>query len=74
MMTTRELKHSPQILPLYLRAAATLVPGAGRLPGLPGGGGEIPDLELLLRDAALELDPPCEVDEGMWNWFDEKAS
>ena len=28
----------------------------------------------LLRDAALELDPPCEVDEGMWNWFDEKAS
>jgi acyl dehydratase len=56
MMTTRELKHSPQILPLYLRAAATLVPGAGRLPGLPGGGGEIPDLELLLRDAALDAE------------------
>lgn len=54
MMSTRELTHPPQILPLYLRAAATLVPGAGRLPGLPGGGGEIPDVVLVLRDAAID--------------------
>jgi len=56
MMKTRELTRPPQILPLYLRAAATLVPGAGHLPGLPGGGGEIPEIELILRDVAIDGD------------------
>jgi acyl dehydratase len=56
-MATRELDRPPRVLPLYARAAAaTFVPGAGRLPFLPGGGGtEIPtDLELELADVAID--------------------
>ena len=36
------LVSSPSILPLYLKAAMPLIPGASSLPFLPGGGGEIP--------------------------------
>jgi hypothetical protein len=56
-MATRTLDRSPRILPLYARAAAaTLVPGAGRLPFLPGGGAtEIPTgLELERPDVAID--------------------
>jgi acyl dehydratase len=53
-MRTRELTRPPRILPLYLRTAATLVPGANRLPGLPGGGQRVPELELTLRGALAE--------------------
>jgi MaoC like domain len=42
----RELGSSPKILPLYAKAAAPLLPGASMLPFLPGGGNEIPELEL----------------------------
>ncbi len=42
------LATAPSILPLYARAAAPLVPGASLLPFVPGGGGEIPELELEL--------------------------
>jgi acyl dehydratase len=45
----KTLDSSPSILPLYARAALPMIPGAGRLPFVPGGGGEIPeglDLEL----------------------------
>ena len=45
---TRTLASAPQVLPLYARAAAPLLPGASLLPFVPGGGGEIPDLELEL--------------------------
>jgi hypothetical protein len=45
-MTARTLGSSPSILPLYARAAAPMIPGASLLPFVPGGGGEIPDLEL----------------------------
>jgi len=45
-MATRVLESSPRILPLYARAAAPLVPGASLLPFVPGGGGEIPEIEL----------------------------
>jgi hypothetical protein len=45
-MTARTLESPPSILPLYARAAAPLIPGASLLPFVPGGGGEIPDLEL----------------------------
>ncbi len=45
---TRTLTSSPQVLPLYARAAAPLLPGASLLPFVPGGGGEVPDLELEL--------------------------
>ena len=56
-MAARTLDRPPRIVPLYARAAAaTLVPGAGRLPFLPGGGaGEIPtDLELELAGVAID--------------------
>lgn len=39
----KTLDSSPSILPLYARAALPMIPGAGRLPFVPGGGGEIPD-------------------------------
>jgi acyl dehydratase len=45
-MTARTLESPPSILPLYARAAAPMIPGASLLPFVPGGGGEIPDLEL----------------------------
>jgi acyl dehydratase len=45
---TRKLESAPSILPLYARAAIPLVPGASRLPFVPGGGGEIPDVRLEL--------------------------
>jgi hypothetical protein len=53
-MTARTLESSPSILPLYLRAAAPMIPGASLLPFVPGGGGEIPDLELDLAGVRAE--------------------
>jgi acyl dehydratase len=53
-MTTRALQSSPNILPLYARAAAPLIPGASLLPFIPGGGGEIPEIELTLEDMRAE--------------------
>ena len=55
-MENRVLKSPPSILPLYARAAAPLIPGAGRLPFLPGGGGEIPELELTLERVGAEAE------------------
>lgn len=54
-MATRTLDSSPSILPLYARAAAPLIPGASWLPFVPGGGGEIPEDELVL--AGVRPDP-----------------
>jgi acyl dehydratase len=48
MATKRTLQAPPSILPLYLRAAAPMLPGASLLPFVPGGGGDIPELELEL--------------------------
>ena len=45
---TKKLTSPPNILPLYARAALPLLPGASRLPFVPGGGGEIPDVRLEL--------------------------
>lgn len=53
-MTTRTLASPPAILPLYLRAAAPLIPGASLLPFVPGGGGEVPQLELALDEVRAE--------------------
>ncbi len=47
-MPTRTLESPPQILPLYARAAAPMIPGLSLLPFVPGGGKEIPELELRL--------------------------
>ncbi len=54
-MASRTLDGSPSILPLYARAAATMIPGASLLPFIPGGGGEIPDLDLKLE--GVKADP-----------------
>ncbi len=53
-MATRTLDSSPHILPLYARAAAPLIPGASLLPFVPGGGGEIPELELELGEVSAD--------------------
>jgi acyl dehydratase len=53
-MTARTLDSSPSILPLYARAAAPMIPGASLLPFIPGGGGEIPDLDLKLEGVAAD--------------------
>jgi MaoC like domain len=54
-MATRTLDSSPRILPLYVRAAAPLIPGASLLPFVPGRGKDVPDLELTL--AGVQPDP-----------------
>jgi hypothetical protein len=54
-MSSRTLDSSPSILPLYVRAAAPIIPGASLLPFVPGGGGEIPELDLRL--GGVEADP-----------------
>jgi acyl dehydratase len=53
-VATRTLDSSPSILPLYARAAAPMVPGASLLPFIPGGGGEIPDLDLRLEGVVAD--------------------
>ncbi len=54
-MAARTLDSSPSILPLYARAAAPLIPGASRLPFVPGRSKDVPDLELSL--AGVRPDP-----------------
>jgi acyl dehydratase len=53
---TKKLTSAPSILPLYARAAIPLVPGASRLPFVPGGGGEIPDVRLELDGVVPDPD------------------
>lgn len=55
-MASRTLTSAPSILPLYARAAAPMVPGASLLPFIPGGGGEIPDLDLTLAGVSAEAE------------------
>jgi acyl dehydratase len=54
-MSVRELNSVPRLLPLYARALAPLLPGASHLPGVAGGGGAVPDLELTLAGARVDL-------------------
>jgi acyl dehydratase len=53
-VATRTLDSSPSILPLYARAAAPMIPGASLLPFVPGGGGEIPELDLTLEGVVAD--------------------
>ncbi len=53
-MESRTLESPPSILPLYARAAAPLIPLASRLPFVPGGGEQVPELELELRAVRAE--------------------
>ncbi len=55
-METRTLQSPPSILPLYAKAAAPMVPGASLLPFVPGGGGEIPEIELELPGVTVDPD------------------
>jgi hypothetical protein len=55
-MATRTLDSSPSVLPLYARAAAPLIPGASRLPFVPGRGDEVPDTELVLDGVRPDAD------------------
>jgi acyl dehydratase len=61
-MAKRSLDSPPSILPLYARAAAPLIPGASRLPFVPGGGGEVPELELTLDGVSAEPDAVAAYD------------
>ncbi|HEY7950735.1 MAG TPA: MaoC/PaaZ C-terminal domain-containing protein [Solirubrobacterales bacterium] len=54
-METRTLQSPPSILPLYVRAAAPMIPGASLLPFVPGRGNEVPEIEL-----GLDLTPDPE--------------
>lgn len=56
--TVRELDGAPGVLAGYAKAFGSVVPLAGRLPllGLPGGGGELPDLELRVPSLRTDLD------------------
>lgn len=47
-MSTRTLTGPPSILPLYARAAASMIPGASLLPFVPGRGREVPEIDLTL--------------------------
>jgi acyl dehydratase len=53
-VASRTLDSSPSILPLYARAAAPMIPGASLLPFIPGGGGEIPELDLKLEGVTAD--------------------
>ncbi len=55
-MEKRTLQSPPSILPLYLRAAAPMLPGASLLPFVPGGGGEIPEMELELAGVRADAE------------------
>jgi|SRR5579884_788177 len=55
-MAVRELENPPGKLPMFARAGAALIPGASRLPFLGGGGREVPDLTLSLREVEIDRD------------------
>jgi acyl dehydratase len=41
---------------LFARAGAAVIPGAGKLPFVSGGGGEVPDVALILDDVPIDPD------------------
>ncbi len=63
MSVRRELTGTPRMLPLYARAAASLLPGAAHLPWVAGGGDELPGLELSLVGVRLDLKRLAEYDQ-----------
>jgi acyl dehydratase len=54
-MSDHQLSGSPSMTALFARAGAAMIPGAGKLPFFSGGGGEVPDVALVLDD--VEIDP-----------------
>lgn len=55
-MTARTLDSPPSSARFYARAALGSLPGAGRLPFLAGGGGEMPDIALEMTDVSADPD------------------
>jgi hypothetical protein len=53
-MADKELRGSPSMLPLFARASLAVIPGAGKLPWVGGGGGEVPDQSLARPDVAVD--------------------
>jgi MaoC like domain len=66
-VATRELTSPPSMLALFARAGVAAVPGASRLPvigPLVGGGGrDVPDLTLVLREVAIDRPRLAAYDE-----------
>ena len=55
-MADKELRGSPSMLPLFARASLAVIPGAGKLPWVGGGGGDVPDQTLTRADVAVDAD------------------
>ena len=53
-MARRTLTASPSLPALYARSAVAMIPRASLLPLVPGGGGEVPELELELANVRVE--------------------
>ncbi|HEY1510071.1 MAG TPA: MaoC/PaaZ C-terminal domain-containing protein [Solirubrobacteraceae bacterium] len=53
-MSDRQLSGSPSMAAMFARAGAAMVPGAGKLPFVPGGGGDVPDVALVLDDVEID--------------------
>jgi acyl dehydratase len=53
-MSDRQLSGSPRMSTLFARAGAAMLPGAGKLPFLAGGGGSVPDLTLVLENVPID--------------------
>jgi acyl dehydratase len=53
-MSERQLSGSPSMTALFARAGAAVIPGAGKLPFVSGGGGEVPDVALVLDDVEID--------------------
>jgi acyl dehydratase len=66
----RRLSGSPSTLSMFARAGVAVVPGATRLPFVAGGGGDVPDLTLVLDDVGVDrerlaaYDRVCGFDVG----------
>lgn len=56
MSDERQLSGSPSMTKLFARAGAAVIPGAGKLPFVSGGGGEVPDVALILEDVHIDPD------------------
>jgi acyl dehydratase len=55
-MADKELSGSPSMLPLFARASLAVIPGAGKLPWVGGGGGEVPEQALTRADVGVDPD------------------
>ena len=62
-MADRELSGSPSMAALFGRASLSAIPGASRLPGVSGGGGEVPDDALVLTDVAIDRQRLADYDK-----------